>query len=58
MDKVGLSPDAIARSIVFAIKQPADVDVGEIIVHPTAQSDCGFQMRSSECEQGDLTTVN
>jgi NADP-dependent 3-hydroxy acid dehydrogenase YdfG len=24
--------------VVFAIEQPADVDVGEIIVRPTAQS--------------------
>jgi NADP-dependent 3-hydroxy acid dehydrogenase YdfG len=31
-------PEAIARAIVFAIEQPADVDVGEIIVRPTAQS--------------------
>ena len=38
MDKMGISPDAIARVIVFAIEQPADVDVGEIIVRPTAQS--------------------
>jgi NADP-dependent 3-hydroxy acid dehydrogenase YdfG len=37
MDK-RISPDAIARAIVFAIEQPADVDVGEIIVRPTAQS--------------------
>ena len=38
MDKMGISPDAIARAIMFAIEQPADVDVGEIIVRPTAQS--------------------
>jgi NADP-dependent 3-hydroxy acid dehydrogenase YdfG len=38
MDKMGLSPDAIARAMVFAIEQPTDVDVGEIIVRPTAQS--------------------
>jgi NADP-dependent 3-hydroxy acid dehydrogenase YdfG len=38
MDKIGISPDAIARSIAFAIEQPADVDVGEIIVRPTAMS--------------------
>src|SRR5712671_2681699 len=37
MDKMAISPDAIARAIVFAIEQPADVDVGEIIVRPTAQ---------------------
>ena len=38
MDKMGISPDAIARAMVFAIEQPADVDVGEIIVRPTAPS--------------------
>jgi NADP-dependent 3-hydroxy acid dehydrogenase YdfG len=38
MEKMAISPDAIARAIVFAIDQPADVDVGEIIVRPTAQS--------------------
>ena len=37
MDKMAISPDAIARAIAFAIEQPADVDVGEIIVRPTAQ---------------------
>jgi NADP-dependent 3-hydroxy acid dehydrogenase YdfG len=37
MDKFAMSPDAIARAIAFAIEQPADVDVGEIIVRPTAQ---------------------
>ena len=30
-------PDAIARAIAFAIEQPADVDVSEIVVRPTAQ---------------------
>ena len=29
--------DALARAMVFAIEQPADVDVGEVIVRPTAQ---------------------
>jgi NADP-dependent 3-hydroxy acid dehydrogenase YdfG len=37
-DKFALPPEAIARAIVFAIEQPGDVDVGEIIVRPTAQS--------------------
>ena len=36
-DKMAISPDAIARAIAFAIEQPADVDVNEIIVRPTAQ---------------------
>ncbi|MRV75840.1 SDR family NAD(P)-dependent oxidoreductase [Duganella sp. FT92W] len=37
MDKFAMPPDAIARAIAFAIEQPSDVDVGEIIVRPTAQ---------------------
>jgi NADP-dependent 3-hydroxy acid dehydrogenase YdfG len=38
MDEIAISPEAIARAIAFAIEQPADVDVNEIIVRPTAQS--------------------
>lgn len=38
MEKFAMPPDAIARAIAFAIEQPADVDVGEMIVRPTAQS--------------------
>jgi len=37
LDKFAMPPDAIARAIAFAIEQPADVDVNEIIVRPTAQ---------------------
>ena len=37
-DQFALPPDAIARAIVFAIEQPSDVDVNEIIVRPTAQT--------------------
>jgi len=33
-----LGPDAIARAIRFAIAQPAEVDVSEIIVRPTASN--------------------
>ena len=36
-DKFAITPEAIARAIAFAIEQPADVDVGEIVVRPTAQ---------------------
>jgi NADP-dependent 3-hydroxy acid dehydrogenase YdfG len=32
-DKFAIPPDAIARAIAFAIEQPADVDVGEIVVY-------------------------
>jgi NADP-dependent 3-hydroxy acid dehydrogenase YdfG len=34
--KVALTPDAIGRAIAFAVEQPKDVDVSEIIVRPTA----------------------
>ena len=36
-DKFAMPPDAIARAVVFAIGQPAEVDVNEIIIRPTAQ---------------------
>jgi len=36
--KRSLQPDAIARAVRFAIEQPADVDVSEIIVRPTTSS--------------------
>jgi NADP-dependent 3-hydroxy acid dehydrogenase YdfG len=37
-DRMAIPPDAIARAIAFAIEQPADVDVNEIVVRPTAQT--------------------
>ncbi|QUT05320.1 SDR family oxidoreductase [Sphingobium phenoxybenzoativorans] len=36
---IAIKPDAIARSIAFAIGQPADVDVNELIVRPTRTVD-------------------
>jgi NADP-dependent 3-hydroxy acid dehydrogenase YdfG len=36
-DKTAMPPDAIARAIAFAIEQPADIDVNEIVVRPTVQ---------------------
>ena len=35
---VMLGPDAIARAIRFAVEQPAEVDVSEIIVRPTVSN--------------------
>ena len=34
--KVALTPDAIARGVAYAIEQPADVDVNELVIRPTA----------------------
>jgi NADP-dependent 3-hydroxy acid dehydrogenase YdfG len=36
--KVALTPDAIGRAIHYAITQPDDVDVSEIVVRPTAST--------------------
>jgi NADP-dependent 3-hydroxy acid dehydrogenase YdfG len=35
--EIGISPDAIARGILYAIEQPPGVDVGSIVIRPTAQ---------------------
>lgn len=37
MDRMAISPEAIARAIAFAIEQPADVEVGDIVIRPTVQ---------------------
>lgn len=34
--RIAIQPDAIARAIAYAVEQPADVDVSEMIVRPTA----------------------
>jgi NADP-dependent 3-hydroxy acid dehydrogenase YdfG len=36
-DRFAMPPEAVARAIAFAIEQPADIDVGEVVVRPTAQ---------------------
>jgi len=36
--RVALPAEAVARAIAYAIDQPDDVDVNEIIVRPTASS--------------------
>lgn len=34
--RIAIKPDAIARAIAYAVEQPAEVDVSEIVVRPTA----------------------
>ena len=36
--KIAISPDAFARAVAYAIEQPADVDVNEIVFRPTGQA--------------------
>lgn len=37
MTDVAIPPDAIARGVAFALEQPDDVEVGSIVIRPTAQ---------------------
>jgi NADP-dependent 3-hydroxy acid dehydrogenase YdfG len=37
MAGIAISPDAIAKAVAYAIEQPEDFDVNEIILRPTAQ---------------------
>ncbi|PTW55701.1 NADP-dependent 3-hydroxy acid dehydrogenase YdfG [Breoghania corrubedonensis] len=34
---IAISPEAVARGILYAIEQPSDVEVGSIVIRPTAQ---------------------
>jgi NADP-dependent 3-hydroxy acid dehydrogenase YdfG len=36
-DRVAISPDSFARAVVFAMTQPEDVDINEILFRPTSQ---------------------
>jgi NADP-dependent 3-hydroxy acid dehydrogenase YdfG len=36
-DAIAMPPEAIARAVAYAIEQPDGVDVGEVVVRPTAQ---------------------
>jgi NADP-dependent 3-hydroxy acid dehydrogenase YdfG len=35
--KMAISADAVARAVAYAIEQPADVDINEIVLRPTVQ---------------------
>ncbi|MGP4116915.1 SDR family oxidoreductase [Levilactobacillus zymae] len=37
-DAVGITPDAVARVVNFAVDQPADVNVNEFTIYPTKQA--------------------
>jgi NADP-dependent 3-hydroxy acid dehydrogenase YdfG len=37
LSTIAIPPEAIARGIAFAIEQPAEVEVGSIVIRPTAQ---------------------
>ena len=35
--KIAVPADSVARAIAYAIEQPAEVDVNEIVIRPTKQ---------------------
>ena len=37
MDQIAIRPEDVARAIAFAIEQPADVEIGELVVRPAVQ---------------------
>ena len=37
IEKMAISPDAIAGAVVYAMSQPDNVDVGDIVIRPTVQ---------------------
>ena len=34
---VAIPAEAVARAVAYAIEQPADVDINEIVIRPTTQ---------------------
>lgn len=37
-DSVGITPDAVARVVNFAVDQPEEVNVNEFTIYPTKQA--------------------
>lgn len=37
MPDFAISPDAVARAVAFALAQPRDVEIGELVIRPTVQ---------------------
>lgn len=38
MDKFAISPEAIANAVIYAISQPKEVEIGDIIIRPATQN--------------------
>lgn len=37
MNDMAIAPEAVARAVIYAIEQPADVEVGDIVIRPAVQ---------------------
>ncbi|MFC7381142.1 SDR family oxidoreductase [Sphaerisporangium rhizosphaerae] len=38
MNQYAIAPEAVARAVAFAIEQPREVEIGEIVIRPTTQN--------------------
>lgn len=38
MDQVAIDPTAIANAVIYAVSQPSDVEVGDIVIRPSKQN--------------------
>jgi NADP-dependent 3-hydroxy acid dehydrogenase YdfG len=38
MEKMAISPDAIGNAVLYAIEQPEDVEIGDIVIRPALQN--------------------
>jgi NADP-dependent 3-hydroxy acid dehydrogenase YdfG len=38
MEQLAIEPDAVADAVLYAISQPADVEVGDIVIRPARQN--------------------
>ncbi|MDJ1492163.1 SDR family oxidoreductase [Cytophagaceae bacterium DM2B3-1] len=38
MESIAISPQAIAQAIAFAIEQPSDVEIGDLVIRPSVQN--------------------
>ena len=38
MEKMAISPNAVANAVLYAIEQPVDVEIGDIVIRPAVQN--------------------
>ncbi|MBX9886836.1 MAG: SDR family oxidoreductase [Flavobacteriaceae bacterium] len=38
MEKMAISPNAIANAVLYAIEQPSDIEIGDIVIRPAVQN--------------------
>jgi len=55
--EVAIDSYAITRAITYAIEQPDDVDIKEMIIRPTKQSLSAKKLRNNRLKQNRRTTI-